>query len=117
MLRAMFGTNNKIGSNPGPNSPKRAGRRFGGWAAVAAGVLGVLVVAGVVAAERKSVAAFLVQSYLARHGVASTIEFDRLSRGVFAARVRVGPQTPEFSADILDVTLSYDGIFALPTLG
>jgi hypothetical protein len=117
MLRAMFGTNNKNGSNPGPNKPKRAGRRFGGWIAVAAAVLVLLVLAGVIAAERKSVAAFLVQSYLARHGVASTIEFDRLSRGGFAARVRVGPETPEFSADILDVTLSYDGIFALPTLG
>src|SRR5258708_1602328 len=66
---------------------------------------------------RRPIAAFLVQSYLQRHGVASMIEFDQLARGGFSAHVRLGPATPEFSADIFDVTLDYTGPLAFPTVG
>ena len=66
---------------------------------------------------RKPIAAFLVQSYLQRHGVASVVEFDRLARGGFTARIRLGPATPEFTAEIFDVTLDYTGPFAFPRIG
>src|SRR6266700_1836879 len=66
---------------------------------------------------RRPIAAFLVQSYLQRHGVASMIEFDQLARCGFSAHVRLGPATPEFSAEIFDVTLDYTGPLAFPTIG
>ena len=66
---------------------------------------------------RKPIAAFLVQSYLQRRGVAAVVEFDRLARGGFSAHIRLGPATPEFTAEIFDVTLDYTGPFAFPTIG
>jgi hypothetical protein len=66
---------------------------------------------------RRPLGAFLVQSYLQRRGVASTIEFDRLARDGFTAHVRLGPATPEFTAETFDVTLDYTGPFAFPAIG
>lgn len=58
----------------------------------------------------------LVQSSLQWRGVASVVEFDRLARGGFSAHVRLEPATPEFTAEIFDVTLECAGPFAFPTI-
>ncbi len=94
-----------------------ARRRSKRW--ILLGLLIVLPVLFAVAAylARKPIAAFLVQNYLRSYGVASVVEFDRLARGGFSARVRLGPATPEFAAEIFDVTLDYTGSFAFPTIG
>jgi len=107
----------QAGTNPEDAvAHSRSRRRFKWWKALAFGV----VFAGAVAAglffERKPIAALLVQAYLLKYGIASSVEFEELSRGGFVAHVRVGPEMPEFSADILDVTLDYDGFLALPQI-
>jgi Dicarboxylate transport len=117
MLRVMAAMNAKPfdNSEQPPHGP--GGRRFRAWKLLAVFCLLLIVGTGALVAERKPIAAFLVQSYLLRHGIVSTVEFDRLARGGFIARVKVGGERPEFSADIFDVTLSYDGIFTIPTVG
>src|SRR6266566_6636134 len=104
------------GVSPRNDGRTRTRRRWKWWLLLALLVVlpGLLSVSAYVA--RKPIAAFLVQTYLQRYGVASTVEFDQLARGGFTARVRLGPATPEFSAEIFDVTLDYIGPFAFPTI-
>lgn len=98
-------------------APRQARRRFAWWKALALclAIVSLLAIAAFV--ERKPIAAFLVQAYLLKYGIASSVEFDQLSRGGFVAHVRVGPETPEFSAEVLDVTLNYNGLIVLPQIG
>lgn len=104
-------------SLPAKDRGRLVSRRFRWWIVFAV-LFGLFAAASLsIHAARKPIAAFLVQSYLLRHGVTSVVTFERLERGGFAARVRIGPETPEFTAEILDVTLSYNGVFALPTIG
>src|SRR6266566_6400252 len=105
------------GVSPRNDGRTRTRRRWKWWLLLALLVVlpGLLSVSAYVA--RKPIAAFLVQTYLQRYGVASTVEFDQLARGGFMARVRLGPATPEFAAEIFDVTLDYIGPFAFPTIG
>src|SRR5258708_2868323 len=117
-----LGTNPKVEGTQSGVSPKndgrtRARRRLKWWFLLALLVVLPVAVSVSVYVARKPVAAFLVQNYLRGYGVASVVEFDRLARGGFTARVRLGPATPEFSAEIFDVTLDYGGPFAFPTIG
>src|SRR5260370_5724632 len=99
------------------NARPHAKRRSIWWILIVLLVFLPMSFAASVYLTRRPLAAFLVQSYLQRHGVASMIEFDQLARGGFSAHVRLGPATPEFTAEIFDVTLDYTGPFAFPTIG
>ena len=76
---------------------------------VAAGFLVIAVVlTGAIYVNRMRVATFVVQRYLASHGIESEIAFRRIGWGGFLARVRSGPvNAPDFSAEGVDVTLVY----------
>src|SRR4051812_24931103 len=108
----------KAGAGPDQTTaPRRSRWRFTVWKALAV-CFGLVIVVGIAAyIERKPLAALLVQAYLLKYGITSSVEFDQLSRGGFLAHVRVGPDTPEFSAEVLDVILDYDGLFGLPRIG
>lgn len=64
--------------------------------------------------ERRPIAAFVVQAYLLKYGIHSSFTFDELTRGRFVAHVRAGWEMPEFSADSVDVSLTYSGLFSYP---
>src|SRR5438128_1362641 len=113
MVWIMSAVKTEPASDFGRSPPGPRARRFRMWKIAGGAVVLLIVLAGGLTVERKPIAAFLVRDYLLRHGVVATVEFDRLARGGFAARVR----TPEFSAEVVDVTLTYGGPFAIPALG
>ena len=89
------------------------GKRRHRWAVILVSASGVLLVlllvaAGAIYAERRLIAATFIQRYLTAYGIESEIEFDRLAWGGFLARVRAGSvDTPDFTAEGVDVTLVY----------